>query len=307
MRLRAPVPDDAPAILGVLVARDLADIGAPDYTLEDLLQEWRGSDLNLSLDALVVEADDGQIAAYAAVSRPGTMAVVAPDYENRGIGVRLLAWAERRERERGRERHRQWVAAGNTRAQSLLRTAGYRRARSYWRMGRQLDDVVRAGPAPGGVALRPLEAGRDAPALHALREASFPANPDYEAVSFEGFCQEHLRAHDLDPALSCVAESGDGAVGFLLARRWEDDRVGYVDLLAVHPDHQGHGLGTTLLLTAFEHFAAAGLRELQLGVASDNPRALRVYERVGMTARFQSDTYERPILAATDEPAARSQ
>jgi hypothetical protein len=42
-------------------------------------------------------------------------------------------------------------------------------------------------------------------------------------------------------------------------------------------------------------FASAGLREAQLGVASDNPRALRLYERVGMSARFRVDTYQRPV------------
>ncbi len=37
---------------------------------------------------------------------------------------------------------------------------------------------------------------------------------------------------------------------------------------------RGRGLGSALLLSAFAAFATAGLREAQLGVASDNPRAL---------------------------------
>jgi ribosomal protein S18 acetylase RimI-like enzyme len=63
----------------------------------------------------------------------------------------------------------------------------------------------------------------------------------------------------------------------------------------VHPEHRGRGLGAALLLDAFARFAAAGLTEAQLGVASDNPRALRLYERVGMYPRFQVDVYERPV------------
>ncbi len=141
MRLRAPVPDDAPAALAVLVAREVADFGVPDYTLEDLLDEWRGSDLVLATDARVIEAD-GRIVAYGAVRRPGTLAVVAPEFEGRGIGARLLQWAEARERERGSERHRQWIAASNERAQALLRAAGYARARCYWRMACQLDEIA---------------------------------------------------------------------------------------------------------------------------------------------------------------------
>jgi ribosomal protein S18 acetylase RimI-like enzyme len=71
--------------------------------------------------------------------------------------------------------------------------------------------------------------------------------------------------------LSCVAEHRDSIVGFLLARRRQDEAVGYVDLLVVHPDQRGRGLGTALLRTAFVRFAGAGLREAQLGVASDKP------------------------------------
>ena len=84
-------------------------------------------------------------------------------------------------------------------------------------------------------------------------------------------------------------------VGFLLARRWEDLGVGFVDLLAVHPGHRRHGIAAALLGSAFVALAAAGLREAQLGVATDNPRAMRLYERLGMRPRFRLETWERPV------------
>ncbi len=95
--------------------------------------------------------------------------------------------------------------------------------------------------------------------------------------------------------MSYLATRGGGPVGFLLARRWSNEGVGYVDLLGVDPAHRARGLATALLLTAFSRFAADGLREAQLGVASDNPRALRLYERCGMSPRFRMDTYQRPV------------
>jgi mycothiol synthase len=295
MWLRAPVPDDAPAVLAVLVAREVADLGAPDDTLEDVLDEWRPGELDLAADARVVEAGTGEIVGYAVVGRSGTLAVVHPDHEGQGIGSRLLEWAERREPERGLERHRQWVAAGNARARTLLTAAGYAVARSNWRMGRSLDDVGAAASLPPGVSLRTVDVGRDAISMHALDARSFAGHPGYAAESLREFCEEHLEAHAFDASLSRIAEEGGDTVGFLLARRWEDEAVGYVDVLAVDPDHQGRGVGTALLASAFAAFASAGLRGAQLGVDSDNPRALTVYERAGMRVLFRYDVYERAI------------
>ena len=135
--MRAPVPDDAPAVLAVIAARDTADLGAPDCTLGDLRDEWRLSDFDLASDAVVVEAEDRRIVGYSIVRGHGTLAVVAPEAEGQGVGALLLPWAERREREIGRDRHRQWIAAGNERGRELLWVAGYRQERSYWRMVRE--------------------------------------------------------------------------------------------------------------------------------------------------------------------------
>jgi ribosomal protein S18 acetylase RimI-like enzyme len=296
VRLRAPTIDDAPAVLEVLVAREIADIGVPDFVLGDVLDEWGASELDLAADARVVELE-GRIVAYAVVRGPGTLASVAPEYEGRGIGVRLLGWAEGRECELGRSDHRQWIGSGNMRGRSLLQAAGYALARSYWRMGLRLEDLEdRPDTAPAGLRLRSLEVERDAVALHALDAASFAGAPDYLPESLQAFREEHLGAHDLDPNLSCVAELGWQIAGFLLARRWTEAPVGFVDILAVHPDHQREGIGTSLLAEAFGLFRAAGLEEAQLGVASTNPRALALYERLGMTRGFRYDTYERPTI-----------
>ena len=298
MEFRAPTIEDAAAVLGVLEARDIADLGAPDYTLEDLLDAWRATEFDLAADALVAVSDDAGIIGYAAITGPGMTAVVAPDHEGRGVGRRLLRWAERRERQLGRRRHRQGVPAGNARGRALLLAAGYEPGRSYWRLTRGLDDLPEVDELAAGYRLRPLEVDSDAKSLHALDATVFAANADYREETFDTFCEEHLRVHDLAPGLSSLAEHDGELVGFLLARRWQEEGVGFVDLLGVHPDHRGHGLASTMLQTAFARFAAAGLREAQLGVASDNPRALTLYERCGMAPRFRIDTFER--LAAPE-------
>jgi mycothiol synthase len=195
VNFRPPVPEDAPAVLGLIVACDIADLGVPDYTLEDLHDDWRRSDFDLTADARVVEAGDGRIVGYAAAIRPGTLAVVASDHERRGVGTRLLEFVEQRDR----DRHRQGIPAANTRAQALLLAAGYSPERSYWRMTLQLDNLAVAGLPPIDVTVRPVDLEPDAAAVHALNEISFAANADYRPEPFDTFCEEHLRAHDLSP------------------------------------------------------------------------------------------------------------
>lgn len=278
-------------MIALFAARELADGGGLGYTLQSLREEWRASGFDLAADAVVVEAADGEIVAYADVRRPGTTAVVAPEHERRGIGARLLAWTQRRERELGRA-HRQLVSASNVRARELLGSAGYAQVRSHFRMTRELDGAIGTAEPPTGVALRSPDRERDDEALHALDALSFAENVDYEAETLTEFRQEHLFAGDVDAELSYVAQSRDGAVGFLLTRRFPE-AVGYIDLLAVHPEHRRRGLGSALLRQAFADYARAGLRHAQLMVASDNPVGLALYERVGMRVLARFDAYER--------------
>lgn len=292
MQFRAPAFDDATAVLHVLRARDIADLGVADHTLEELHDEWRETGFDLASDALVAETETGAIVGYAAVITPGIHAAVDPEHEGRGIGARLLEWSEQRDRARGRSRHRQWVAANNTRGRALLLAAGYQHARSYWRLARSLDGLGTA-VGPRGIHLRSLDVETDATTVHELNDTSFSANADYRPEAITTFIERHLSAHDFDPRLSCVAEDSGVAIGFLLACRLPEEAIGFIDLLGVHPDYRRRGVATAMLTATFAAFASAGLREAELGVASDNPHALRLYERCGMKPRFQFDSYER--------------
>ena len=227
MRLRAPVPADAPAVLAVLEARDCADLGESDRTLEDLLDEWQGSDLDLELSARVIEIDGGRIAAYAAIRRPGTLAVVAPGDEGRGIGSR--ARVDRNARPRAPDAT--CIANGWP-----VRTPLH---------GRCLPAPATSGPAATGgwcarsktSPRRPIarpaspsavDAVQDVVGIHAVDAASFATTPDYVPESLTEFIEEHLEAHDFDAGLSRVVTEAAVIVGFLLAgRRPEEASDGF--------------------------------------------------------------------------------
>jgi ribosomal protein S18 acetylase RimI-like enzyme len=67
-----------------------------------------------------------------------------------------------------------------------------------------------------------------------------------------------------------------------VADTWETgDRIGEIESLAVQPDYRGHGVGSRLLTALSAELAAAGVRDLVLGVLPGNAAAIRLYQRHG--------------------------
>ena len=279
----------------MLIARDIEDFGRPDYTLDDLIDDWSSTRLDLKKDVVVSETSDGNITGYAIVRPQGTHAGVAPEHEGRGIGSALLGWCERRQRELGWADHKTAVGARNLRAAELLRGRGYRLARSHWNMTVSLEEVPARAPSGEEVRLRALDPPADAEAVHALDAAAFAGVPGTEPETLAAFSEDHLHAHDLDAGLSRVAERGGELAGFALVRRRDAEGCAFVDILAVAPELHGRGIGRALLLGVFGAAREAGLSQAQLRVAADNPKALRLYEGLRMRREFQLDVYERKV------------
>lgn len=245
-------------------ARETVDLGEPNITRGDVLDQWQASTFDLRSDAVLALDAAGSVIGYAMLWTPGALAVVDPAREGEGVGSALLAWVEQRTRESCRHVHRQLVAGRNAAGHELLEGAGYRQVRSYWRLVRGLAPVPDVPAPPSGVSITPIDLKADAPALSAAAEAAFASSADYEAESFGALLAEHLAAHDFDPSLGRVARREATVVGFALCNRWAEHDAGYVGLLGVDPSERGRGLGATLLLSAFAGFAAAELREAYL-------------------------------------------
>jgi GNAT superfamily N-acetyltransferase len=153
-RLRPPAPADADAVLAVIIARDVADLGMPDFTIEDLRADWASPGISLEDDARV-SARDGEIRGYAILLGDDAIVIVHPEAEGHGDGTVLRRWAEARAAERGTAVLRQFAAGANDRAREHLRKAGYAPAQHYYRWscrrcrrGRSCAPRGRAGRCP---------------------------------------------------------------------------------------------------------------------------------------------------------------
>jgi ribosomal protein S18 acetylase RimI-like enzyme len=288
-RLRPPADADAEEVLEVILARDIADIGAPDFTLDDLRADWAQPGVALEHDARVANRN-GAIRGYAVLLGDDAIVVVHPKAEGAGHGTVLRRWAEARAAERGTAVLRQFAYGSNDGAREHLRAAGYEPAQHYFRLRADLADV----PPAEDVPLRTFDVAGDETAVHALIDDAFAAIEGYESRSLEAWRAKSIAKDGHDPSLWLLLEDGDGLAGAALGERWEDG-TGYVAELAVASRARGRGHGRTLLLGLFAAFRAAGLTHAELSVHGRNRGALRLYESVGMRPTWQAERWEKPL------------
>ena len=291
MRIRAPQPDDAPAVLELIVARDIADLGRPDYTLEDVQADWSAPGVELALDAWLAE-DDGKLLGYALLDdRGAALVTVPPAREGRGVGTALREAAEARAAERGEALVRQYLPTTNEAARTHLLEAGYWPAYSYFRMRMDLADAP--GP-PADVPVRAFSRGADDAPVHALVEEAMAGVPGNEPRSLESWQAAKVDKEGWDPSLWLLHEDADGLAGVVLCERW-DEGVGYVDYLAVAARARGRGLGRAMLQHGLAALREAGLTVAELSVQGENASATRLYESVGMRPVCTIERWEKSL------------
>ncbi len=288
--LRRPVPGDAEAVLRVMLARDVEDIGYPDFTLEDLRADWATPGLDLEHDGWVAEGPGGEIVASALVLGDDALVYVHPDACGRGLGSALRELAEERARERGTAVLRQFVPVGNEPAAPLLLDAGYWPVQHYLRMRIDLDGSV---PAADREA-RPFERDHDEIEVHQLIQSALGEVEGYIAEPLEVWRRQRVEKQGWDPALWLLMHDEEGLVGAGLGERWEGD-VGYLAQLGVAPRARGKGYGRALLLALFEAFRSTGLRAAELSVHGANRGAAHLYESVGMRASWEAQRWEKAL------------
>jgi ribosomal protein S18 acetylase RimI-like enzyme len=84
--------------------------------------------------------------------------------------------------------------------------------------------------------------------------------------------------------------------------------TGYLHALRVRPEHRGHGVGTSLIQEAEGELRRRGFRQVAIAAAKENPRARKLYERLGYS-RIADDpgewafTDDHGQTQAVSEPA----
>jgi GNAT superfamily N-acetyltransferase len=87
-----------------------------------------------------------------------------------------------------------------------------------------------------------------------------------------------------------VAEEDGEMIGFLLGFiSPQPEKVGFVHLVGIHPDHRRKGVGRALYATFTEQCIAAGCRRLKAITTAGNEGSLRFHQAVGWETREVED------------------
>jgi ribosomal protein S18 acetylase RimI-like enzyme len=250
---------------------------------------------------MFLAVEGGRIVGYADVSAPGAEREVVnvdlrvpPGHER--IVERLLGEAERRAEELGDAGAR--VRAPANEADDDYRAAlsrhGFEVVRSSFTMEIDLETPTEEPVWPSGLTSRPFRPGEERAVYDAYVEA-FADHWSFVPESFADWCTWNLGPNRDTSLWRLVRAGGEIAALCVSARsRGDDQKLGWVAVLAVRRPWRRRGLARALLLESFGLFRSIGCRRAALGVDSENTTgALALYEGVGMRPTSRSDTWER--------------
>jgi ribosomal protein S18 acetylase RimI-like enzyme len=306
---RRPTLDDVTEILAVVHASDIAAVGMPDFSDDDVREVLTSPNFDPELDSWLALDPTGAVVAWAYIENPGAgprdFVECYADPERGGPAQRplldlMLARVAARAAAAGRPEltaragaivsQREWTAA--------LTETGFAFVKRYARMRVSLAGVPAEPPSPPpGVVIRPLRDEADLRLAHGIIEEAFVDSRDHQPIDYAGWRQ---RIPTITWDEWFVAEI-DGVPGGALqsAEPAEGTDEAWIKMLAVLRPYRRRGVGEALLRHALAAYARKGRTHAGLGVDLTNPtEPVRLYRSVGLTPAYEADMYERPVAAA---------
>ncbi|MEO7586762.1 MAG: mycothiol synthase [Arachnia sp.] len=236
---------------------------------------------------LLAEAD-GALVGFAVIdARDATIqAGVLPAHRRRGHGTALL-----REALEAHPRNTVWAFGTRAGVSGLADKLGLAPVRELLKMARPLRNEL-PPTVPEGWTVRAFRPD-DADGVVATNAAAFAHHPEQGKLTRDEFdalaSQPWFSAEGL-----LVASRGEGngsVAGFHWTKR-HDEATGEVYVLAVHPDHEGHGLGRALLEAGLAHLQTVGCTEVILFVEASEQRVVAMYRSASFETSNTDTSYQ---------------
>ena len=294
--VRSANVDDLTAVVEVMNAYDVATLGQPDTSEEDVATNWQDSTFDISKDAYLAE-DAGRVLGYTEIYDRGEEGQLDIDLFCRpeavpDAGPLLLAKAMERAYERGSADTvlATWVPEATTTA-DVFGAAGFQPVRAFARMRATLDEPVPPPEPTPGVELRPARPGEDERVVFDVLADAF-SNHVRPMTSYEHFVEAQVDHPDYDASLWALAVEGEQVLGAINVFNHGD--MAFIRHVGVRAQARGRGIGSALIRRAMAQLQERGQRQVDLGVdIEDEVGAARLYEKLGFVTVQRLQLLER--------------
>ena len=221
---------DAQGVADLIAARDIADYGSTDASVEEVQNYWEAPRFDLQQDARIIVAPDGLIVGYEEVyprsdERLEFDGYVHPRESGCGFGTLLLRWAEERARQRVSEMQttgpvilRGNTAAVDQNASAMFNAEGFALVRQFWRMEIEMTSPPDRPVWPAGITVRTMQPDHDERVVHATIEEAFADHWGHVPRSFDDWAQWFCDSDSFDPTLTFIAFDGNEVAGVVVNR-----------------------------------------------------------------------------------------
>ncbi|MFZ1754569.1 MAG: GNAT family N-acetyltransferase [Caldilineaceae bacterium] len=303
--LRPPRREDAALVVDVMNACQAALGDAPDMSVDALLKDWVGTDLNDQ--AVLVVGPDGQVVGFADLmnrryQQVNVYAYPLPGPHWAAVFAQMMQWGEAwasTHRHLGQDVDEVEVhffrRANDGAACTALEAAGYENVRTHYVMAAQLTEKPPVPIWPAGVSARAYRPGQDDDALFLGGEESFQDMWNRPSSTKERWLLP-TQAESFDPTLWFLPfdQTNNEVCGVCLCSILAG--VGEVDTLGIRRPWRRQGLGLALLHHAFGEFWQRGVRRVRLSVDAESPTgAPRLYDRAGFRVEQQFARYLKRV------------
>lgn len=278
---RPLTPADAPAVVEVMAALQLRELGAYDIEEADLVADWNRPSFDIAEQTVGV-FDGDELVAYAEHSGGDRAdAAVHPDRHGLGIGTALALWLAAKAEAAGQSWLGMPVPAGGS-GDRLLAALGWQVRWTSWVLTLPGDQEVPPRPLPAGYLLRQARPD-EYPAVHEMVEDAFLEWSQRPRQPYEDFLARTVGRPGFEPwTIRVVADDSGRVVAMALVVLADIDVLeGFVEQVAVRSDQRRRGLAQALLVDAFTQARAHGAVRSALSTDS-RTGALGLYEKVGM-------------------------
>lgn len=288
---------DLTAVVGVMNAVDVATLGEPDTSEEDVASGWEETGFDVETDAFVAEDDEvvGYAELYGREEQMFDLDLYVHPHADQDLAAALLDAALERAATRAPTGSvlATWLPVGDARLQAYA-AAGFTPARQFVRMRHAADGVPNEPEAPAGITLRTFDRDADAAGVHAVMVDAFAHHVRPMTPSLETFTERHLDHPDFDARFWGVAEDDGTIVGAISAFNHGD--IGFIRHIGVPDAYRGRGIGSALVRRAIRLLAEAGQSRVDLGVdVEDDVGAARLYETLGFATVQRLELVERRL------------